>query len=202
MPILQFTGGLVVGSLRYLGEVAILSGGIAESLAKGKLRWRIVLEQIVETGFRSQPVVMVTGAFTDVLRSMGVHPIDYLVTPRVIAMVLAIPLLIAESAALGIGASVLVGVGAFDVNPAYWMNQMSLHTDLTDIAIALVKGVVFGLLIVIISCHQGLRASGGAVGVGRATTRAMVYSALAVLIFNFFLTLAMNLIFPAGLSRH
>ncbi|WP_341403428.1 MlaE family ABC transporter permease [Luteolibacter soli] len=265
MAFLQFLGGLVTGFLRYLGEVSILVSGISESFVKGKIRWRIVMQQIVEIGYRSQPVVMVTGAFTgavlaaqslfqfsvlnmetgagalvsvamlrelgpsvtalmlagrvgaamaaeigtmqvteqvDALRSMGVHPVDYLVTPRVIAMVLAIPLLIGESAALGIGASVIVGTGPFNVNPAYWMSQMTKHTDLTDVSISLIKGLVFGLLIVAISCHQGLRASGGAVGVGRSTTRAMVYSALAILIVNFFLTLLLNMIFPAGLTRY
>jgi phospholipid/cholesterol/gamma-HCH transport system permease protein len=262
---LQLLGGLVTGFLQYLGEVVMLIGGIMESLVKGKIRWRIVLQQVAEIGYRSQPVVMVTGAFTgavlaaqslfqfatlnmetgagalvsvamlrelgpsitalmlagrvgasmaaeigtmkvteqvDALRSMGVHPVDYLVTPRVIAMLIAMPLLIGESAALGIGASVLVGTGPFNVNPAYWMNQMGKYTDLSDISIALIKGLVFGLLIVSISCHQGMKASGGAVGVGRSTTRAMVYSALAILIFNFFLTLLMNVIFPAGLSRN
>jgi phospholipid/cholesterol/gamma-HCH transport system permease protein len=224
----------------------------------------MVLGQIVEIGHRSQPVVMVTGAFTgavlaaqslfqfstlnmetgagalvsvamlrelgpsitalmlagrvgaamaaeigtmkvteqvDALRSMGVHPVDYLVTPRVLAMLVAMPLLIGESAAFGILASVLVGTGPFNVNPAYWIDQMGRYTDLTDVAIALIKGGVFGLLIVAISCHQGLTARNGAVGVGRGTTRAMVYSALAILVFNFFLTLLMNLVFPAGLGK-
>jgi phospholipid/cholesterol/gamma-HCH transport system permease protein len=137
----------------------------------------------------------------DALRSMGVHPVDYLVTPRLIAMLLAMPLLIGESAALGILASVAVGTGPFNVNAAYWMNQMGKYTDLSDILIALIKGLVFGVLIVCISCHQGMKASDGAVGVGKSTTRAMVYSALAILIVNFFLTLLMNVIFPAGLSR-
>lgn len=264
MGFLKFLGGLVTGFLQYLGEVSILFGQIFESLVKGKIRWRMVLQQVVEIGHRSQPVVMVTGAFTgavlaaqslfqfatlnmetgagalvsvamlrelgpsitalmlagrvgaamaaeigtmkvteqvDALRSMSVHPVDYLVTPRLIAMLIAMPLLIGESAAFGIIASVLVGTGPFNVNPAYWMAQMGKYTDLSDVAIALIKGLVFGLLIVGISCHQGMRASNGAVGVGRSTTRAMVYSALAILIVNFFLTLLMNVIFPAGLSR-
>ncbi|MDB4576984.1 ABC transporter permease, partial [Akkermansiaceae bacterium] len=59
------------------------------------------------------------------------------------------------------------------------------------------KGLSFGILIVIISCHQGLKASNGAVGVGRGTTNAMVYSSLAILIANFFLTLLMQHFFPA-----
>lgn len=264
MGFLRFLGGLVTGFLQYLGEVTLLFGQVFESLVKGKIRWRLVLQQVVEIGHRSQPVVMVTGAFTgavlaaqslfqfstlnmetgagalvsvamlrelgptitalmlagrvgasmaaeigtmqvteqvDALRSMGVHPVDYLVTPRLLAMLLAMPLLIGESAAFGIIASVLVGTGPFNVNPAYWMDQMGKYTDLSDVAIALIKGLAFGLLIVGISCHQGMRASNGAVGVGRGTTRAMVYSALAILIFNFFLTLLMNVIFPAGLSR-
>jgi phospholipid/cholesterol/gamma-HCH transport system permease protein len=260
----RLVGLSVTGFFRYLGEVALLVGEIRASLAAGKIRWRMVLEQIVEIGHRSQPVVIVTGAFTgavlaaqslfqfstlnmetgagalvsvamlrelgpsitalmlagrvgaamaaeigtmkvteqvDALRSMGVHPVDYLVTPRVLAMLVAMPLLIAESAAFGILASVLVGTGPFNVNPAYWMDQMGKYTDLSDVAIALIKGGVFGLLIVAISCHQGLRAGNGAVGVGRGTTRAMVYSALAILVFNFFLTLLMNLLFPAGLGK-
>lgn len=255
---------MVIGFFRYLGEVALLLAEIGGSLAAGKIRWRMVLRQIVEIGHRSQPVVMVTGAFTgavlaaqslfqfstlnmetgagalvsvamlrelgpsitalmlagrvgaamaaeigtmrvteqvDALRSMGVHPVDYLVTPRMLAMLVAMPLLIGESAALGIVASVAVGTGPFNVNPAYWMDQMGKYTDLSDIVIALTKGGVFGLLIVAISCHQGMSASNGAVGVGRSTTRAMVYSALAILVFNFFLTLLLNVIFPAGLGR-
>lgn len=265
MGFLRFLGSLVTGFLQYLGEVALLFGQIFESLVKGKIRWRLVLQQIVEIGHRSQPVVMVTGAFTgavlaaqslfqfatlnmetgagalvsvamlrelgpsitalmlagrvgaamaaeigtmkvteqvDALRSMSVHPVDYLVTPRLLAMLIAMPLLIGESAAFGIIASVLVGTGPFNVNPAYWMAQMGKYTDLSDVLIALIKGLVFGLLIVGISCHQGMSANNGAVGVGRSTTRAMVYSALAILVFNFFLTLLMNMIFPAGLSRH
>lgn len=261
---MRLLGSLVIGFLQYLGEVSVLIAEISESLVKGKIRWRIVMRQVVEIGYRSQPVVMVTGAFTgavlaaqslfqfaalnmetgagalvsvamlrelgpsitalmlagrvgasmaaeigtmkvteqvDALRSMGVHPVDYLVTPRLIAMLLAMPLLIGESAALGILASVAVGTGPFNVNPAYWMNQMGKYTDLSDILIALIKGLVFGILIVCISCHQGMKASDGAVGVGKSTTRAMVYSALAILIVNFFLTLLMNVIFPAGLGR-
>ena len=94
-------------------------------------------------------------------------------------------------------ASLIVGTSAFNVNGAYWLNQMNKHTDGTDVAISMIKGLVFGILIVLLSCHQGLKADQGAVGVGRGTTRAMVYSALAILIVNFFLTMLLNLVFPA-----
>ncbi|MDB6079632.1 MAG: transporter permease [Akkermansiaceae bacterium] len=259
----ELLGRGFLGFFTFLGEIGLLFRDVLESLVRGKIRWRLVMEQIAEMGFRSQPVVMITGAFTgavlaaqslfqfaqlkmetgggalvsvsmlrelgptitglmlsgrvgaamaaeigtmkvteqvDALRSMSVHPIDYLVTPRIIAMFVAMPLLIGESAALGIGASELVGM-QFNVNSAYWMNQMHHYTDLSDISIALIKGMIFGILIVGISCHQGLKASNGAVGVGRGTTSAMVISSLAILIFNFFLTLLLNMIFPTGLAK-
>ena len=257
----QFIGGSALAFFIYLGEIGKLMAAVCDSLVHGKIRWRLVLDQIAETGFRSQPVVIMTGAFTgavlaaqalfqfkplgmetgggalvsvamlrelgpsvtalmlagrvgaamaaeigtmrvteqiDALRSMDVHPIDYLVTPRFLAMWVAMPLLIAESAAFGILASLLVGTGPFNVNGAYWLHQMNLHTDGSDVIIAMTKGLVFGMLIVVLSCHQGLKADQGAVGVGRGTTRAMVYSSLAILIVNFFLTLFLSLVFPAG----
>jgi len=247
----------------YLGELCLLSGQIVESLLKGKKRWNLLVEQIVEIGFRSQPVVIITGAFVgavlaaqglfqlsdlkmesmggalvsvgmlrelgpsltgimlagrvgaamsaeigtmkvteqvDALRSMSVHPIDYLVTPRLIAMMVSVPLLIMEAAVFGIMASWVVGTKAFGVSEAWWAYHTNAHTDLTDIYIGLIKGFVFGILIVLISCHQGLKASHGAVGVGQGTTRAMVFSSLAILIFNFFLTMLLNILFPVGFA--
>ncbi|MDA7862635.1 ABC transporter permease [bacterium] len=135
----------------------------------------------------------------DALRSMAVHPIDFLVTPRFLAMLIAAPLLIAEAAAAGIIASYVVSIFVFNVESAYWVENMGNYVALPDLLIAVIKVVSFGMLIVIISCHQGLRASNGAVGVGRGTTDAMVFSSLAILIANFFLTLLMQWFFPAEL---
>ena len=261
MQVLAELGRLFLSFLRYLGQLAMLIAAIVESLRYGRVRYGMIRQQVVEIGYRSQAVVMVTGAFTgavltaqslfqfakfnmetmggalvsvamlrelgpvvtglmlsgrvgasiaaeigtmqvteqvDALRVMNVPPVDYLVVPRLIAMLIAIPLLIGESAALGIVASNFVGTQVFGVGEAYWMYQMGQYTDMTDLTIALIKGLVFGLLIVVISCHQGLDASHGAVGVGRGTTKAMVISSLFILIANFFLTLLLNLIFPAG----
>lgn len=259
----RLLGRLVLRFFTYLGELSGLLGQIVESLLYGRKRWRQFFQQIAEIGYRSQLVVIITGAFTgavlaaqalfqfalvdmetmggvivsigmlrelgptitglmlagrvgssiaaeigtmkvteqiDALRSMGVHPIDYLVTPRLLAMSVSIPLLIAQSIAFGIIASYMVGVHLFKVPGAYWNFNVERFTDGTDIAIAMIKGLVFGLLIVIISCHQGLRARNGAVGVGRGTTDAMVFSSLAILIFNLLLTMLMQLIFPVGMT--
>ncbi len=178
------TGGLVsVAMLRELGPSItglMLAGRVGSAMA-AEIGTMKVTEQI------------------DALRSMAVHPVDYLVTPRLLAMVISVPLLIAESAALGMIASYFVGVGVFKVEAAYWIANTQTYVDLADVAIALIKGLSFGVLIVIISCDRGLKASNGAVGVGRGTTEAMVYSSLAILVVNFFLTLIMQIIFPASL---
>jgi phospholipid/cholesterol/gamma-HCH transport system permease protein len=116
-----------------------------------------------------------------------------------LAMLIAAPLLIAEAAAAGMIASYIVGVFVFGVESAYWVANMEKYVDLSDLLIAVVKVLSFGMLIVVISCHQGLRVSNGAVGVGRGTTDAMVFSSLAILIANFFLTLMMQWFFPAEL---
>jgi phospholipid/cholesterol/gamma-HCH transport system permease protein len=260
MGMVRMAGRMFLAFLEYLGGLGILVRDVGESLLHGRPRWVELIHHIAEIGYRSQPVVVVTGAFTgavlaaqsifqftklsmetsaapvvsvamlrelgpvitglmlagrvgaamaaeigtmkvteqiDALRSMDVHPIDYLVTPRVLAILVSMPLLIAESAACGIVASVFVGAG-FQINPAYWLDQMNRYTDLTDLVFAMTKGLVFGVLIVLISCDQGLKATRGAVGVGLGTTRSMVYSSLAILVVNFFLTLLLNTIFPAG----
>jgi phospholipid/cholesterol/gamma-HCH transport system permease protein len=136
----------------------------------------------------------------DALRAFGVHPVDYLVTPRVFGMAASIPLLIAEAITFGIVASYLVTVQFFDVPGSYYQKHMLEFTHLHDIIIGMIKGFVFGLIIVVISCQQGLTSSGGAVGVGRGTTQAVVLSSLSILIINFFLSILLNLIWPLSSS--
>ncbi|MFC4991416.1 MlaE family ABC transporter permease [Rubritalea tangerina] len=263
MLALRIIGSPILNFLNYLGELSKLASEVFSSVFVGKFCYNQLMKQVAEIGYRSQPVVILTGAFTgsvlaaqalfqltqmkmetmggalvsvgmlrelgptitglmlagrvgaamaaeigtmkvteqiDALRSMDVHPIDYLVTPRFGAMAISVPLLIAESAFFGILSAWIVGTQIFHVPTSYWVNRMSAHTDMSDITIAIVKGFVFGMLIVLISCHQGLKANNGAVGVGKGTTNAMVISSLAILIFNFFLTMALNLVFPLGLS--
>jgi phospholipid/cholesterol/gamma-HCH transport system permease protein len=134
----------------------------------------------------------------DALRALAVHPLDYLVVPRTLAMMVSMPLLVAEAVGIGIVAGYFVAIFLLEVNGTYYMANMVRWTQLRDIIMALSKGFIFALLIVFISCHKGLTAKEGAVGVGRATTEAVVNASLAVLIFNFFLTMGLNIIFPAG----
>lgn len=134
----------------------------------------------------------------DALRALAVNPVDYLVVPRTVAMMISMPLLVVECIGLGVLASYYVGVEVLNISGPYFLANMQKFTEAKDIIMALTKGFVFGALIVLISCREGLRAKDGAVGVGRATMQTVVNSSLAILITNFFLTMALNIIFPAA----
>ena len=134
----------------------------------------------------------------DALRALAVHPVDYLVLPRVIGIMISMPLLIAESIAFGIIASWIVCVPMYGIPSGWFMEHLKHYTAAEDIFIGMTKGFVFGILIVVISCHQGLTAKNGAVGVGKGTTTSVVNASLAILIFNLFLTFLLNYFFPLG----
>ncbi len=134
----------------------------------------------------------------DALRVMGVHPVDYLVLPRFLAMIVSMPLLVAESIAFGLMASYALIVYGCDVPSSWFWHHTVDHTDMLDVYIGMFKGLVFGIIITLVSCHQGLKAENGAVGVGLGTTRAVVFSSLTILVSNFFLTIALNYVSPLG----
>src|SRR5262245_57318883 len=128
----------------------------------------------------------------DALRTLATHPVDYLVVPRFLATLIAMPLLAAESIAVGIGAGYLVGAYLLQIDSSYLWANMLRYTDPQDVISGIIKATIFGGVIALISCHKGLSCGEGAEGVGRATTEAVVYSFISVLISNFFLTLVLN----------
>src|SRR3954465_2662749 len=128
----------------------------------------------------------------DALRALAVHPVDYLVVPRMLAMMFSMPLLVAECIGFGLVAAYFVSVDLLGINGPYYVANMERWTLMRDIIMGLAKGFCFAILIVFISCHKGLNSREGAVGVGRATTEAVVNSSLAILISNFFLTMLLN----------
>lgn len=134
----------------------------------------------------------------DALRVMGVHPVDYLVLPRFLAMMISMPFLVAESISFGLIASYIVTTMGYDMPSSWYMTHLVDHTNMDDLKIGMIKGFVFGMLITLIACHQGLAAENGAVGVGAGTTRAVVISSLVLLIVNFFLSIALNYVYPIG----
>jgi phospholipid/cholesterol/gamma-HCH transport system permease protein len=125
----------------------------------------------------------------DALRTLATHPIDYLVVPRLIASMVALPLLTIESIALGIGSGYIVGSKLLGIDPVYLYDDMLRYTTDIDIVFGLVKSFFYGGIIALIGCYKGLSCNTGAEGVGRATTEAVVFASITILITNFFLTL-------------
>jgi len=128
----------------------------------------------------------------DALRALATHPVDYLVVPRLVASHIVLPLLTVEAIVVGIGAGYLVGVYLLGIDPTYlWYNMLHFTHDV-DVMIGLFKAFIFGGIIALIGCYKGMTCGLGAQGVGRATTEAVVYSSISILIVNFFLTLVMG----------
>ena len=263
---MQFHIATMIGraALRLVDRFGLLLYQVASCMWSGQFRMRVLVEQIAKIGVQSQPVVIITGAFTgavleaqtlfqlqtvrmetmggavvavgmfrelgpvitglmlagrvgsamaaeigtmkvteqvDALNSMNVDPVDYLVKPRIQAMLISMPILMMEAVLVGIASAYIVSVTAFNVDQAYWMHFMSKFVTMGDIIVALVKALAFGLIISTISCREGLNTTNGAVGVGKSTMQAMVYASVALLIANFILTMILNSFFPMGFMR-
>jgi phospholipid/cholesterol/gamma-HCH transport system permease protein len=128
----------------------------------------------------------------DALRTLAAHPVDYLVTPRFLATLIVTPLLTAESISLGILAAYILGTFFFGISATGSWYQMLHHTSASDVVIGMIKSCVFGGIIAVVACYKGLNCPEGAEGVGRATTEAVVYSSISILMTNFFLTLLLT----------
>lgn len=122
------------------------------------------------------------------MRSLGTDPIRKLVTPRVVAGTLMVPVLTVISDAVGILGGGIISSTQLQVATSVYWNSVTAGLFMNDIWMGLIKPFVLGFCIVTIGCHVGLRAKGGTQGVGRATTQAVVAGSVAVLAVDFFLT--------------
>lgn len=124
----------------------------------------------------------------DALVALATDPVQYLFVPRVLAGVIVLPMLVVLANAVGIAGGYLVAVRLLGANPVVYVNNTFQYLDLPDLWSGLVKAAVFGLLLALIGCQQGFDTKGGAEGVGRSTTAAVVLGSLAILVSDFFLT--------------
>ena len=124
----------------------------------------------------------------DAMEVMAVDPVNYLVVPRIIAgmvMVPALSLIFAMVAGIG---SYLVGVGVLGIDEGAFMSRIQWYLDPYDFTQGFYKSIVFGLVITLVGCYKGYHASGGARGVGTATTQAVVIGSISIFILNYILT--------------
>lgn len=124
----------------------------------------------------------------DALEVLATDPVHYLIVPRVWATTLMLPLLVVLADAVGILGGYLVAVVVMGANSATYLDTTFQYMQLDDLTSGWVKAAVFGMVISTIGCAKGFHTRGGAEGVGRSTTAAVVSGSIAVLIVNFFLT--------------
>lgn len=127
----------------------------------------------------------------DALRTMAVNPVQYLISPRLLAMTLMVPLLCMMFTVVGVAGSWLVAVQGLGLDEGVFFDRIYSAVDPWDVWSGIIKAAVFGFAIAIVSCNKGFYAAGGARGVGIATTQAVVYSSVLILILDYFLTVMM-----------
>ena len=124
----------------------------------------------------------------DALKALATEPIQYLFVPRVIAGIAMLPLLTILGDALGIYGGYLVSVKLMDANPVIYQANSYQFLSMTDLWSGAIKSAAFGLILTLTGCVRGYYTTGGAEGVGRSTTRAVVEASLIILLSDFFLT--------------
>ncbi len=124
----------------------------------------------------------------DALYAMATEPVQYLVVPRVGASVIMLPFLTLVGDTIGILGGWLVAVGLFHANSYVYWERSFQYLELNDVTSGLIKAAFFGLVLAGMGCAKGFYTSGGAEGVGRATTSSVVLGSLGILISDFFLT--------------
>lgn len=124
----------------------------------------------------------------DALATMATNPIKYLIVPRFLAGMVMLPVLTIFADVIGISGGYFVSVQILDVNPVVYLRRTTEYLEYEDIFGGLLKAMVFGIIIATVSCYKGFNTEGGAEGVGKATTGAVVISSMLILISDYFLT--------------
>jgi len=124
----------------------------------------------------------------DALSTLATNPMKYLVVPRVLASTMMMFFLTALGMIIGITGGYFVGVKLLGTNPVTYINNSINYTEVSDIWYGLIKSLVFGTVVGVISCYKGFSTEGGAEGVGKATTGAVVVSCMLILILDYFLS--------------
>ncbi len=124
----------------------------------------------------------------DALTTMAVNPVQFLVVPRLIAGTVMVPLLTMLFNLVGIFGAWFICVNVMGLDSGIFIDKVRWYVDVADLSQGLIKAAVFGFAVALIACRQGFYASGGAAGVGQATNRSVVHSAVAILVLDYVVT--------------
>ncbi len=136
----------------------------------------------------------------DALTTMAVNPVQYLVSPRLIASTIMLPVLTMVFNIIGVIGAWLVCVQFMGLDSGIFIDKVRWYVDSRDLAQGLIKALAFGFALALIACWHGFYAKGGAAGVGQATTRAVVQSAVTILMLDYLITSAITSTNTQGLG--
>jgi len=204
LPVITLTaafGGLVFGLQTYIGFHRYIGGGteayggpiISLGLSKELIPIFVglMISGRVGSAMTAEIGTMKITEQVDALSCLGADPIRYLVVPRFLASLIMVPCLTFWGDIIGISGGYFYNVVLMRVNQVVYLRNTLTYLEVWDVFSGLVKAALFGAVIAIVGCWQGLKAEGGAAGVGEATTRTVVISSIAILILNFFLSKAL-----------
>jgi phospholipid/cholesterol/gamma-HCH transport system permease protein len=183
--------GLQFGQIfRIFGVESLIGAAAAFSLSK---ELSPVVGAFLVTGragaaMAAEIATMKVNEQIDAMKVMSVNPITYLASPRILATMLMMPLLSAIFTLCGVISAFVIGVLIFDVDKGIFVDKISWITRPDDVFEGFEKAVIFGGIFSSVSCYKGFTASGGAKGVGRITTEAVVVSLVVILISDFFIS--------------
>ncbi len=182
---LQFAVGLGRFGLKlYIGQVI----GLAIIRELGPVLTSLMLAARVGSGIAAELGSMVVTEQVMAIEALGANPIQKLVLPRLVATVLAAPLLTVIGNTVGIIGGMLITVMEASVTPRFYFDQIQKTVAINDFLSGVSKTIFFGFFIALIACYEGLKTRGGTVGVGKATTYAVVFSSVMIFVADFFLT--------------
>ena len=193
-----FTGGalalqIYLGSSRFNAEglvASIVALGITREL--GPVLAGLMVAGRVGASIAAELGTMRVTEQIDALVTLSTNPFKYLVGPRLIAAVVTLPILVAIGDTIGIMGGYIVGTRSLGFNSYAYIKNTADFLEVDDVTSGLIKAAVFGFIIAVMGCYHGFNSKGGAQGVGRATTNAVVSAAILILAANFALT---NLLF-------
>ncbi len=182
---LQLAVGLGRFGLKlYIGQVI----GLAIVRELGPVLTCLMIASRVGSGIAAELGSMVVTEQVLAIEAMGANPITKLVVPRVMACMIAAPLLSILAIVIGIIGGMGITLMEAGVTWRFYIDQVTTTVQMEDYIQGLGKTFFFGFFVAVIACYQGLRTTGGTEGVGKTTTRAVVYSAVMIFILDFFLT--------------
>ena len=173
------------GALIYVANLV----GVSITRELGPILTAIIVAGRSGSAFAAEIGSMKAAEEVDALVSMGINPIRFLVTPKLIALMVMLPCLTLFSDFIGILGGLLLSQAALDINPSSYFQQTMSSLLVKDVVTGLVKAWAFGMVISIVGAYQGFRVEGGAEEVGKRTTASVVTSIFLVIVFDLFFTI-------------